>query len=445
MINLLLCGNKKVFDGALTELISITNRTKESINCYIFTMDASRIKPEYVPIENKQIDFLNKVIQKKNKENKVTKVDVTNLYEQEFLNCKNESAYCTPYTLLRLLADMVPNIPDKLLYLDIDMMIGDDLSKLYNIDVSEYEYAAVKEKYGSIFIRPDYINAGMLLMNMKKIKETKLLEKARNLIKSKKMLFADQDAIFRSTSKKMLIPRKYNEQSKFNRKDTVVCHFCKRMLWFPYPHTENYKQWNVEQVHTVLKCHAFDEDLEEYLKLKKEYEKVTSYLTDIQRIDMQHELLMAVASQMISLKNIPNLTEVISIVSDNMETSLTAENMLYYAKEFLKLDSENIKFYTMPGDTGGNVFGASYVFCDIDAWLDMVNECLNPWEAQVTTENVNIVTYKDGNFYSTTGELSGGVSSFLNYSSSSTMGMANVYTYTSSPSTTNSGRKDDNE
>lgn len=109
-------------------------------------------------------------------------------------------------------------------------------------------------------------------MNMKKIKETKLLEKARNLIKSKKMLFADQDAIFRSTSKKMLIPRKYNEQSKFNRKDTVVCHFCKRMLWFPYPHTENYKQWNVEQVHTVLKCHAFDEDLEEYLKLKKEYE-----------------------------------------------------------------------------------------------------------------------------------------------------------------------------
>ena len=87
------------------------------------------------------------------------------------------------------------------------------------------------------------------------------------------MLFADQDAIFRSTSKKMLIPRKYNEQSKFNRKDTVVCHFCKRMLWFPYPHTENYKQWNVEQVHTVLKCHAFDKDLEEYIQLKKKYEQ----------------------------------------------------------------------------------------------------------------------------------------------------------------------------
>ena len=190
------------------------------------------------------------------------------LYEKEFANCANENAYCTPYTLLRLLADLVPNMPSKLLYLDIDMMIGDDIVKLYNIDVSDYEYAAVKEKYGSWLIRPDYINAGMLLLNMEKIKETGLLKKARNLIKTKKMLFADQDAIFRSTSKKKILPRKYNEQSKFNGKNTVICHFCKRLLWRPFPHTENYKQWNVEEVHKILKCYAFDEDLKEYLELK---------------------------------------------------------------------------------------------------------------------------------------------------------------------------------
>ncbi len=166
---------------------------------------------------------------------------------------------------------------------------------------------------------------------------------------------------------------------------------------------------------------------------------------DIQRIDMQHELLMAVASQMISLKNIPNLSEVISIVSDNMQTSLSSENMLYYAKEFLKLDSENIKFYTMPGDTSGSVFGSSYVFCDIDAWLKMVNDYLNPWEALVTTQNVNIVTYKNGNFYSTTGELAGGVSSFLNYSSSSSMGSAGVYAYEGDTSQSNSDSEDDSQ
>ena len=48
---------------------------------------------------------------------------------------------------MRLLADKIAEVPDKLLYLDIDMMVADDLSKLYDIDVSEYEYAAVREKY----------------------------------------------------------------------------------------------------------------------------------------------------------------------------------------------------------------------------------------------------------------------------------------------------------
>lgn len=271
MINLLLCGNYKVFDGALTELISITNKTKEDVTCYIFTMDVSRIKPEYTPITDFQIEFLNKVVKSKNLNNNVIKIDVTSLYEKEFGKCKNETAYCTPYTLLRLLADLVENIPDKLLYLDIDMMVAKDISNLYNIGISNYEYAAVREKYGSKIIRPDYVNAGMLLLNMKKIKETKLLEKARNLIKTRKLLFADQDAIYWSTTKKLLLPRIYNEQSKFNKKDTVICHFCKRLLLYPYPRIENFKQWQIEEVHKVLRCYSFEEDLNEYVEWKKQY------------------------------------------------------------------------------------------------------------------------------------------------------------------------------
>ena len=273
MINILLSGNKKVFDGALTELISITNKTKEPINCYIFTMNLTRVKEEFVPIEDKQIDFLNKVVKTKNIENNVQKVDVTELYEKEFGNCKNENAYCTPYTLLRLLADLIPNIPDKLLYMDIDMMVNKDLGELYNTDIENYEYAAVKEKYGHYFIKWDYINAGMLLFNMKKMKETKLLEKAREKIRTKKMLFADQDAIFWSTTSKLILPRKFNEQRTFNNPDTVICHFCKRLLWTPYPRVRNYKQWHIDKVHKELKCHAFDDDLDEYIKWKKEYEK----------------------------------------------------------------------------------------------------------------------------------------------------------------------------
>lgn len=271
-MNLLLCGNQKVFDGALTELISIANRTAEPIHCFIFTMSLTRVKPEYQPIEDNQIDFLNRVLKAKNANHQVQKIDVTTLYEKEFGQSKNENAYCTPYTLLRLLADKIPETPDKLLYLDIDMMAGGDIAELYHINIDEYEYAAVKEKYGSKIIKRDYINAGMLLLNMKKIKETKLFEKARKLIQTRKLPFADQDAIYWSTTKKLILPRIYNEQSKFNKPETVICHFSKRLLLWPYPRTENIKQWQVEDVHRVLKCHAFDQDLEEYLQMRKRYE-----------------------------------------------------------------------------------------------------------------------------------------------------------------------------
>ena len=273
MVNLLLCGNKRVFDGALTLLLSMTNRTEETIRCYIMTMDLQRINPDFVCITDEQTAFLNRVVQGKNPENTVQKLDVTEKYEQEFHECANETAYCTPYTLLRLLADLYPELPDMLLYLDMDIMIANDIKKLWDIDISGYEYAAVREKYGCWLIRPDYFNAGMLLLNMLKIRETGLLVKARERIRAKKMLFADQSAIFYSTTKKKLLPRIYNEQSKFNKKDTVVCHFCKRLMFRPYPHTENYKQWQVEEIHRYLRCHAFDEDLKEYLELKHNLEK----------------------------------------------------------------------------------------------------------------------------------------------------------------------------
>ena len=272
MVNILLSGNNKVFDGALSELISITNKTKEAITCYIFTMDLTRVKEDYKCIDDKQIEFLNKIVKEQNKNSKVIKIDVTQIYEEEFGHGKNENAYCTPYTLLRLLADQIPDMPEKLLYLDIDMMVAGDISELYNIDVTDYEYVAVKEKYGSKFIRYDYINAGMLLLNMKKIKETRLLEKARQLIKKRKLPFADQDAIFWSTTKKKLIPRRFNEQRSFNKDDTLICHFCKRLCFNPYPHVTNYKQWHIDEIHKYYKCYKFDNDLEEYLKQKAEFE-----------------------------------------------------------------------------------------------------------------------------------------------------------------------------
>ena len=274
MINIMFCGNDKVFDGALTCALSIMKRStlSEPLSFYMLTMDVSHIKPEYLPISSRQIEFFDKVIKGYNPENTVRCIDVTELYNEEFAGSPNESAYCSPYTLIRLLADRVEGLPDKILYLDIDIMFNRDISLLYSVDVSEVEYAAARDHYGKYLISPNYVNAGVMLWNLKMMRETGLLVKARELIRKKKLTFADQSAIIRSTTKKKMLAQKFNDQ-KFLHKHTVVRHFSKRLFWLPYPHTENIKQWHVEKVHKVFKYRQFDDILDEYLNLIEEYRR----------------------------------------------------------------------------------------------------------------------------------------------------------------------------
>lgn len=274
MVNILFCGNDKVFDGIITCALSILKRTesKEPFTFYIFTMDVSHIKDSYTPLNDRQVSFFDSVIKEYNKENRVVKIDVTDLYMKEFSKCPNEDAYCSPYTLIRLFADKIHSLPDKLLYLDIDIMFNRDIHLLYDIDVSDYEYAAARDHYGKYLVSPNYINAGVLLFNLKRMKETGLLDKARDLIKTKKLVFADQSAIIRSTTRKKMLPQRFNDQ-KFLHKHTVVRHFSKRLFWFPYPHTDNIKQWRVSDMHRVFRYYQFDDILYEYIYLKEKFSR----------------------------------------------------------------------------------------------------------------------------------------------------------------------------
>ena len=274
MINVLFCGNDKVFDGMMTTMLSILKRTetKEPFTFYIYTMDVSHINPKYLALSQDMADYLDEIAKTYNTDNKVIMIDVLDIYNKEFANCPNEQCYCSPYTLLRLFADLVPNMPDKLLYLDVDVLFNRDITLLYNIDIEKYEYAGCNDHYGKYLINPRYINAGVLLFNMKKMRETNLLEKCRALIKTKKMIFADQSALNRSTTKKKLLPQKFNDQ-KFLHKHTVVRHFSERLFWLPYPHTDNIKQWHVSNVHKDFKYFVFDDILYDYMYLKRKFEE----------------------------------------------------------------------------------------------------------------------------------------------------------------------------
>jgi len=273
-MNLLFSGNDYVFDGIMTCLLSAFMRTKseDPFKVYVLTMDVSHLDSRYVPISDKKIAYLESVAQEYNQGNRIVKIDVTDIYAREFADCPNEQCYCSPYTLLRLFMDMIPDIPDKILYLDADIMFNREPELLYDIDVTGYEYAAARDHYGKYLIYPNYINAGVLLFNMPECRQSGLFEKARKLIKTRKLIFADQSAIIRSTTKKKMLAQKFNDQ-KFLHPHTVIRHFSKRLFWLPYPHTDNIKQWHVSKVHTVFRYDRFDDVLFEYIYLKKKYEK----------------------------------------------------------------------------------------------------------------------------------------------------------------------------
>ena len=278
MINILFSGNSGVFDGVLTCGLSILKRCAPdtSFCFYLLTMDVSHLKETYTPINQTQADFFEGVVKEYNGENRVVLLDVTGLYNKEFAGSPNEGAYCSPYTLLRLFADEIDILPDKLLYLDVDIMFNKDINLLYNIDVEDCEYAAARDHYGKYLIQPNYINAGVLLMNLRRMRETGILARARNLIKKKKLVFADQSAIIRSTTKKKVLPQKYNDQKFLHKKRTVVRHFSKRLFWLPYPHTENIKQWHVSRVHKKFRYYCFDDVLYEYVYLKEKFDRENS-------------------------------------------------------------------------------------------------------------------------------------------------------------------------
>jgi len=275
MINILFAGNDKVFDGALTEMLSIFKRTttKEPFTFYIFTMEVSHIKPEYLAFTDEQVAFLDKVAKDYNPENKVIKIDVRDIYDKEFANCPNEQCYCSPYTLLRLFADLVPGLPDKILYLDLDLLFNKDITLLWNQDVENYEYAAARDHYGKIILwfNRKFINAGVILFNLKKCKENGFFAKTREYIKTKKLTFADESAIILSTTSQKILPQRFNDQ-KFLYKGTVIRHFSKRLFYKPYPHTENVKQWRVTKVHKIFGYECFDDILYEYIYLKRKFE-----------------------------------------------------------------------------------------------------------------------------------------------------------------------------
>lgn len=114
----------------------------------------------------------------------------------------------------------------------------------------------------------DYINSGVLLLNLAKIRETKLFERCREMCKNKEMFMPDQSAINKLATCKGINHRKYNEQRKLH-KDTVFQHFTTSFRFFPWLHALTIKPWQIDRVHNELRIQEYDDIFEEYTSIKQ--------------------------------------------------------------------------------------------------------------------------------------------------------------------------------
>ncbi len=275
-MNLLYCGDEKAEDGILISILSFLKHTEEQLNIYIMTMDLETDEKSFHAISDDAVRFLDRRVKQENPGNSVVKIDAGDCFLADLPKANMKTRF-TPYCMLRLFADEIPGLPDKLLYLDADVICRRDCGKFYHQDISGCELAGILDYYGKWFFRKnlfrmDYLNSGVLLLNMERIRRDGLFRKCRQLCREKKMFMPDQSAINRLAKGKRIQPGKYNEQRKL-REDTVLQHFTTSFRFFPWLHTLTVKPWQIDKMHEKLRLYEYDDILEEYRMLKKENRK----------------------------------------------------------------------------------------------------------------------------------------------------------------------------
>lgn len=179
------------------------------------------------------------------------KVNFYEVEENDFIYA--ESEYRVPaVSYYRLIAAKALNT-DKAICLDSDLIVQIDLMELYEIDIDNYYIAGVKDMYPithpnlalwymdnyKIKNFSDYINCGVLLMNLKKMRQDNMVEVFLNELKNKN-LWLDQDIFNRVCSGKIrLIDWRFNHVALYtkeeyewnckqieNRSLKEILHFC---------------------------------------------------------------------------------------------------------------------------------------------------------------------------------------------------------------------------
>ena len=210
------------------------------------------------------LDKIKSVINDKKYGNNVTKLFIYNL-GNDFEGATTAHLSLSTYYRIAL-PSLLPNV-DKIIYTDSDVINLEDLTEMYNFKLNRKAYFAGTldfkfhlRQFRMFGLSSDkYINTGILIMNLKAMREDSIEKKLREFISNHTLIFHDQTAInCVCINNIQILPYKYGifsfesfkELFKLNKKQAFMnrCSKTKLKKFFAEPTFYHYanrlKPWN---------------------------------------------------------------------------------------------------------------------------------------------------------------------------------------------------------
>lgn len=147
----------------------------------------------------------------------------------------NFRTYFSHMTLMRVLAPLLLPL-DKVLYLDADTIVTDDLTEMYNTDLTGKWLGWVEEKNG--FFKPygpRYWNSGVMLMNLRQMRDDHVAETLIEMLNTERFAFNEQCALnrFVPPCRMVELETRFNEAActEMSRRPAIV-HFAGVPNWY---------------------------------------------------------------------------------------------------------------------------------------------------------------------------------------------------------------------
>lgn len=180
-----------------------------------------------------------------------------NVSNQTYFNSNGANMNKSHFTYMAYMRGALPKIfPDikKILALDVDTIVKQDISDLWELPIDKYYFAACKEPKKSVSFGHLYANTGVTLYNLSLMRKDGIDDKVIEMVNTKELVCPEQDALsFFCKGKIYEMSSDYNATmyTKYTANPKIV-HYAGIKDWSGFPEVKEYETIPFSE---AIECH----------------------------------------------------------------------------------------------------------------------------------------------------------------------------------------------